>query len=350
MKMREISEKFSKKVTYVSFFMAIFVVYIHANNLAYYGISNEQFSIPNMIVKIGGGVLGGVAVPFFFMLSAYWLFRFNVFDNNADKILWKKLKRKIKTIMVPYLLWNTFGMLFYMLITHIPFAAKMMNNGEIINITFSNIIGGIVFHKYYFTFWYLQDLIVLMALSPIILRLLRKKTLTILLLAVNLIVTFFQIDLVIFKSTSLLFFVIGAFISVYGRDFFENESNYAGIYLGLFIVTGILRYFEFPIISQISLFVAPVLLWKGIDVIIQNKVYEKKNSWFVTQSFFIYASHVIPVTIIGHILAKVKSGYIWVTISYLITPWITLGLIYVSAVIIHKYIPRFYNLICGGRS
>lgn len=343
-----VSKRFSNKVTRFSFLMAIFVIYIHANNLAYYGISPDQLCIPTIVVEIGG-VLGGTAVPFFFMMSAYWLFRFDVFCDNAKEKLMFKLMRKVKTILVPYLLWNIFGMLFYMLITRIPFAANMMNHGESIDITIPNIVGGIFLHKYYFTFWYLQDLIFLMLISPILLWILRDRRKITILITIIFAVNLFHIDFLIFKGTSLFYFIIGAYIAVYKRDFFESKSNNALVYLVLYIGTGILRCFDLPVISQISLLATPILAWKGIDAIVVEEVYDKKVSWFETQSFFVYAVHVIPVTVVGHILAKMESGLVWATISYLIAPWLTLGGIYVIALITHKRMPRFYNVICGER-
>ena len=65
------TDYFSKKATIVSFIMSIFVIYIHANNLSYYGIVANGRTIPNIVVNLWGGVIGGIAVPFFFIMSAY---------------------------------------------------------------------------------------------------------------------------------------------------------------------------------------------------------------------------------------------------------------------------------------
>lgn len=85
-----VTDYFSKKVTIVSFIMSIFVIYIHANNLSYFGIAANGKTIPNIFVNLWGGVIGGVAVPFFFMMSAYWLFRFDINASNAINVLIKK--------------------------------------------------------------------------------------------------------------------------------------------------------------------------------------------------------------------------------------------------------------------
>lgn len=340
---------FSKKVTIVSFIMSIFVIYIHANNLSYYGLAANGKMIPNIAVNILGETIGEVAVPFFFMMSAYWLFRFDVHDRNAMNILIGKMKKKVKTICLPYLLWNTFGMIFYMLITRIPFAANMMNHGTAIPITLDNVIEGIFLHKYYFTFWYLQDLMGLIVISPIILIILKSKYATLITIIATAIAALFKIDFVLFGGTSFLFFMIGGYMVTYADNFFENESDKVYGYLGTFILAGIIRYVNIPIAAELSYFVSPILLWKSMDVFLPQGGMGKRIGWFTTQSFFIYASHVIPVTVIGHLLAKVSETYLWATISYLLAPWITLSLIYIAAEMLYKYIPGFYGLICGGR-
>lgn len=345
----EVTDYFSKKATIVSFIMSVFVIYIHANNLSYYGIVANGRTIPNIVVNLWGGVIGGIAVPFFFIMSGYWLFRFAIHGNNAMDVLIRKMKKKTKTICLPYLLWNAFGMIFYMVITHIPLAASMMNNGEVIPLTLPNVVAGVFFHKYYFTFWYLKDLIVLIAISPVLLVLLRNKCVALMSILVSAVAVLLKLDFVIFEGTSLLFFMIGGYAVTYTKEFFENKENSAWKWLLAFALTGIIRYVKVPIIAELSYFISPILLWKSVDVFLPLAFCRRKIRWFITQSFFVYASHIIPVTIIGHLLAKVSHNYLWVTVSYLISPWITLALIYVVANILYKHTPRFYGLICGGR-
>ena len=42
----KVTDYFSKKATIVSFIMSIFVIYIHANNLSYYGIAAKRCQKP----------------------------------------------------------------------------------------------------------------------------------------------------------------------------------------------------------------------------------------------------------------------------------------------------------------
>ncbi|MDO5425077.1 MAG: acyltransferase [Eubacteriales bacterium] len=348
MKTQKPKKEFSHKVTLVSFIMSIFVIYIHANNLAYYGIDANGNTIANLTVNILGNFIGEIAVPFFFMMSGYWLFRMDVEKDDIWKCLGSRLRKKTKTLVIPYLLWNTFGMIFYMTITHIPFISSMMNNGDVISVNFSNIFEGIFLHKYYFTFWYMQDLIVLTFVSPIFMFLLKKIRRGVFALIATFLLNLIDIDLVIFGTSSLWFFFSGAFMAVFLKEKFEKRNN-GWIYLGAFIVMGIPRYFETAIIGDICYLFSPMILWKAFDALLPKRAIENTPYWFENQSFFIYAAHVIPVTIIGHLFAKMGGSVGWATISYLIAPWITLGLLFLGAKTLNIIMPGFYNLICGNR-
>ena len=55
------------KATIVSFIMSIFVIYIHANNLSYYGIAANGRTVPNIVVNLCGG--GSVELRYHFSLQ-----------------------------------------------------------------------------------------------------------------------------------------------------------------------------------------------------------------------------------------------------------------------------------------
>lgn len=169
-----ISGRFSRKVTIVSFILSIFVMYIHANKLSSIGAQGTPVYVLN---KILAGTFGQVGVPFFFLQSGYWMFRFDIFEEKSG-ILKRKLKKKVYSLGVPFLLWNTFGLLFFLIATRLPVISSMINGGQVVPITLRNIFGGIFLHQYYIVFWFMQDLIVVTALTPVLIRLLRNRYLT----------------------------------------------------------------------------------------------------------------------------------------------------------------------------
>lgn len=95
----------SKVLDWLRFPMIVLVVYIH-----YWGESIPESSvigstIYNSIRIFMCHVISRAAVPTFFLISGYYFFykiKDFTFDTYKDK-----LKKRIKTILIPYLLWNS---------------------------------------------------------------------------------------------------------------------------------------------------------------------------------------------------------------------------------------------------
>jgi hypothetical protein len=100
-----------------------------------------------------------------------------------------------------------------------------------------------------------------------------------------------------------------------------------------------------PILSTIMILISPIALWISFDFV-PTLI---KIRWFYSQSFFIYAVHVIPTTVIMKILAKVSHNDLMATLSYIITPWIVLVFIYIISKFLSRFLPSVYKLLCGGR-
>ena len=113
-----ISTRFSRKVTIVSLILSIAVMYIHAKNLAYYDFGDALGTPIYVLNQIFSETFGRVAVPFFFLQSGYWLFRYDIYEKNSGNLK-RKLKKKVKSLVIPYLLWNTLGLLYYVIVSHI---------------------------------------------------------------------------------------------------------------------------------------------------------------------------------------------------------------------------------------
>ena len=122
-----ISTRFSRKVTIVSFILSIGVMYIHAKNLAYYDFGDALGTPIYVLNQIFSETFGRVAVPFFFLQSGYWLFRYDIYEKNSGNLK-RKLKKKVKSLVIPYLLWNTLGLLYYVIVSHISSLLMRIND------------------------------------------------------------------------------------------------------------------------------------------------------------------------------------------------------------------------------
>ena len=144
---------FWKKKEYVSFVLSILVLFIHSYfaptvlNDSFISLFNHKFSF------FFSRSITRYAVPMFFMLSGISFFK----GYNNEKYL-TKIKSRIHTLVIPYLLWNTVWML-WEIFTSYSFIAKF-STGQPYPLTPASILKGIFFYNCNAPFWFILDLII----------------------------------------------------------------------------------------------------------------------------------------------------------------------------------------------
>ena len=102
--------RFRKKITWFTFAFSLFVVWVHSYNAELFLGRTEAGVRVDRFEHFIGESVGQIAVPGFFMISAYLFYR---------NFGWGSLKRKwvsrFHSILIPYLLWNTIYYLGYVI-------------------------------------------------------------------------------------------------------------------------------------------------------------------------------------------------------------------------------------------
>lgn len=100
-----------------------------------------------------------------------------------------------------------------------------------------------------------------------------------------------------------------------------------------------------PFISDLLTFFSCTFIWCGADCLL--KYY---RSWMVGISMFIFAIHFNIDMIVSKLLVKTLPDIHEIEGLCFIMAWsLTIGLSICVAIILKKYIPKFYNLLNGGR-
>lgn len=162
--------------------------------------------------------LGEVAIPLFFVISGY------LFFVNIDKMLTRtykeKLKTRVKSLLVPYLCWNSFFILFVLLLQLVNPAwtghKKMVMEfgiGDWLD-TFWTLNNGLI------PLWYVRDLIIISLLTPLIYVAIKKAGFLLpLILGVLYLMNEFKYAPGIGTRCSFLF-VLGAYFGIKKINFF----------------------------------------------------------------------------------------------------------------------------------
>lgn len=196
----------SDKLRILSLISIIFVLYIHSG---FHADEIEGMLMNARVQEFVSGMMGRCAVPLFYVISGY-LFFLKVPEEMTS--IYGKIKKRVRTLVVPYIIGCLFFVGFGVLMTVLPGVSKYMNSSVLP--LFSKPIGEILRSIFYdagngspcaFQLWFLRDLILIVAISP--LWYLCLKYLKWGFVAVVFVLTYFDVPHVPFYS--LFWFVLG---------------------------------------------------------------------------------------------------------------------------------------------
>ncbi len=198
----------SDKLRVLSLISIIFVLYIHSRfqpneimGMAYY----------DKIQLFTSEMIGRCAVPLFYLISGY-LFFMKVPDGV--KSIGRKIRKRIKSLLIPYFIGCVFFVIFYSFVALLPWTSNLINSSSSIMPLFQKPYSIILISIFYdggtgypcaFQLWFLRDLILIVATSP--LWYLCLKHLKWGFVAVVFVLTYFDVPHVPFYS--LFWFVLG---------------------------------------------------------------------------------------------------------------------------------------------
>ena len=163
--MSNISQEASQKIGCMSFLCAIFVVLIHC------GDPRTQYNGSWYISQLVFNGIAGIAVPFFFLASGYFIGQHKVENGEYAS----EVKKRLKSLVLPFYFWNTSYWLFGL--TTILAANILHHTALSRNMHFSGMLDltGLWKGTCMGPLWYVRTLFILVIISPIIARLNKHK-------------------------------------------------------------------------------------------------------------------------------------------------------------------------------
>lgn len=334
----------SEKIRNLSFFSMTLVVLLHGQLISI--STGYTLWIQNFVT----GELTRIAVPIFFVISGYLFFQ--NYSRPGNRFFGKKIKKRITTILIPYLFWSFWGLFsLYLMQQILPnssfFSKKLIeeyNLCEILYAIFINPVGS-------YQLWFLRDLFVIVLFSPIIYCGIRfaKECLIFLLFVFYIlgIQSFIRID-------SIFFFAFGAYIALEHKKILEKKYSKRFVSIlqfSLWIILCILLvehdfgYF----LHCIGVLWGIWSLWCLYDVLYFYIENIKKINKFAKYSFFIYVTHEPLLTVIKKLLLRLGNSPILILFIYFIAPIVTIFICITIGRILNSYFPKFYAFISGGR-
>lgn len=346
----------SDKLRVLSLISIIFVLYIHSRfqpneimGMAYY----------DKIQLFTSEMIGRCAVPLFYLISGY-LFFMKVPDGV--KSIGRKIRKRIKSLLIPYFIGCVFFVIFYSFVALLPWTSNLINSSSSIMPLFQKPYSIILISIFYdggtgypcaFQLWFLRDLILIVATSP--LWYLCLKHLKWGFVAVVFVLTYFDVPHVPFYS--LFWFVLGGQLTKVKIEMGGNGRTKVAIF-GLFLIISIVQLLS-PDMLEWNLLRIPIIMlgiigiWGLYDAFVEKKFCLSHHKWLGIAcqfTFFIYLFHEPMLNIVRKLivvmLSKNELGYLT---SYLLSPWIFTVCAVFAGLLFRKYLPRVYDVCTGGR-
>lgn len=337
--------QFRNKIYWFTFAFSILVVWVHAYNSELFLGRTEEAALIYAIEHGIGDTIAQIAVPGFFMISAYLFYR-----NFTWEKLWPKWNSRIRSILIPFIVWNTLYYLGYVVGSRLPFVTDVVGKGTV-PFGLMPAVDAIIHYTYNYVFWYLYQLILLITLAPVIYPVIRRRYLGAVLMVLMAIGVYFGFALPQLNLDALLYYCAGTYAAIHLKPHVETWSRSMAL-KGLLLFLGVTMYRFAPgIIGDSTMAIVlfrlfiPVALWMMVD----ERRLPPAKTW-MKHNFFLYATHFALVRLINKTAALLLPTALYLPLTiYLLMPVLVLLISYPVGALLRRYLPWVWRLVNGGR-
>ena len=332
----------SDKLTILYTVLIIMVIYIHGTYLEI-----ENYALVKFLQRFIGLGICHIANCLFFCLSGY-MFAYSI-KTEIDVII--KIKKRFSSLLMPYLLWNVIFVLWYVLLYIIPETEKWVNTYDIVKNVLCQPIWQTIYDLWWspaaFHLWFLRDLLVMIAFTPLLWIWAQKHWFSAFLIA--LISTYFY--------GWLVYFWAGIFLAVKKLDIETYPHSIWIIISCTFLYIGYAVYVSIyeTLPSYIEVFInfaGIYMIWSIYDLFVQGRCMARKGiwKWICGYSFFVYCFHEPTFNIIKKVFGTIgRQNEFALIFFYIFNPWIMMAVAIVVAKLLQYVLPSVYKVLTGGR-
>ena len=352
------TSSFSAVITALRFPLIIMVVAIH---LISDKLTLPQWGAPNCLYiyvsEFLSHSLPRIAVPMFFFISGYYAFYKK--DWSQRSIWMVELKKRVKTLLIPYLLWNSIYLVILLAKTQVGLRFGFSASDPFYITSVAQLLSYYWWDVIVYPLWYIRDLMVLCALGPILYQLLTWTRGYILLPLLVLFLIGWECGVAGFGTVSFFCFMLGGQLGTKQIDPLEVIQRVKYLAGGIAIGT----VFALPLLSEWAGYIVVhniyILTGSASALLVMQYIGRRSPEGIQRLSnlnkyvFFIYAVHTVLLVnwargIVFRIpfLSEEGSGAV---LGYLLIGGLTLAFSFVSYAIIKKIAPRTLAVLSGGR-
>ncbi len=332
-------------------FLILGILFIHST--PNYNVIPTEYNCIGRMIDESVHRFCTAAVPCFFIVSGYLFFiNFKRFDIEK---YYSKLGRRIRTLFVPYVLWNIICCaLLYFKVRFLGQSGLGVFTPE--GVDWPNFFKGFIYipeaqnMPYAFAFWFIRNLMAFVCLAPLV-RVVASRLWIVIALFVFLLIFCLSLQ-------NLQWFILGAWFGIKGVDFnklgFLKPYRYCLLVLTLGLAA-IHTLVKMPPHLAYIVYLTVVLLAFVIAVLLglsfSTNSGDGMKSMLVQSTFFLFAFHQLFVTKANLLAIKIcGESNVGVVFSMLLTFIILLSVSFCVFLIFRRWTPRLLAILTGGRA
>lgn len=345
----------SQAIDLLRFPMAVAVVMLHYGMTV---IEDATGALRVVCIIFEEGVFR-LAVPWFFLVSGYLFFR-NL--QEWDWTIWiGKIKRRIRTLMIPYILWIIIAFFAFWAYDAIQggrttIVEQFIKDGGIRMFWGTNGMFPISVRSAPLNsaLWFVRDLIYYTLVTPLIYLFITKtKRYGVWIVSV---VFLFARGII---PEGFVFFLLGSFFQLERKNMCEWAWPRRLVLCCSALLLLIVFYLNVNGVDYWGRFIKNCFLFVGVGAVFCVAVWVlrrwkmKINPLFVRSSYFVFATHEIlilrqiSIPLVGRMIPI--SGQIWDCLRFVLIPAITVGICLTLLFVMQRLLPRTTNLLTGNR-
>lgn len=333
------SKENSRRISIVRFVMIIGVVLLHTPPANAFFEGGEGWFV--LFQAFFQSAMFRTTVPVLTFISAYLLFSSNL---DCDPV--KLYKKKFKTLVVPFIVFNGLVLLTVYLLQYRAGAAVLYTTylPDASAARWVDAAFGYLHAPINYPLNFLRDLIVLILLTPLFSLLVRNSPL----LGLLLVALYFMGDhdtALVLRNRMPVMFYLGALAAVYNWNI-NILDKYAGACFCLFLgLCALIVIFKIRNNTYLG-FLAPFLIWPASKLIDNTRV----GTFFASASkytFFIYIAHAPFIALSAKLYPGVQS-FIPLPVYWLLTPVVVSALLIAIYKLAMKAAPSVFSTMVGA--
>lgn len=304
-------------------------------------------------------VVARCAVPGFFLLSGLLLFR--------KDLSWSgNLRKKVRTLLVPYLLINTVWIVIYFIAQHIPAFSSFFSRPENFiahwpPVRWANAYIGFLsgensgHYPFVYPLWFMRDLMVLNVLAPVLKKLIDLFPRLVLLALVAALAFNADIHIPILGRDSLVFFSLGYYLVKYSVHLTDADRYdpvlLAGFYGISLILDCVLRDSPCQYLARTLSVCLGIVFFFRFTTMPKSPAWKNRLLALAGYALPVYLLHEMCLSILKKLLIRLlPTSVFFQVLEYFGIPAVIICLCIAGSWLLRRFTPRLYAVLTGGRT